>query len=464
MLTGLFTNFKMDENQQNFYKSMVDRLNNPNNTTMRNVPIEVYRVGMDFDAWVCMFVDTIKAVNNLTDSQADVTRLNALSLSWLPTKLEHGSARSAYDNLPQDQKDTWPTLKNALSKAFRDTSDEIAFLNSESHWRRTPGMSLRDYRNGLVVRLDKYMSGLRGVDQEWNRAAVRRFRAGLDNPIIAAHILMQCTGDKHTLEEAFSIAVNFENTLTTLNNSATVAPTLAGMLPVAQMAALADPPQMNVLQSQSQPQDRRFEAIETSVRKSELDMSELKSAITEVKEGMKDIKTEFDNLRQAPQPQYQRQARPYFPMSRMPLANSPPRPYFYGRQMGARPGITPGLTRGPGFANAPQRPYVNAYQQTYPAPDPFGSRMGRQMTDVKFPTQGASAPSMGAMESKGQGQGQGKDSVSQESFTFPNPNLRSGNHDVGYGWVDCELSGAVDDGYDIMPEGAYGFCDNQPAF
>ena len=135
----------MDENQQNFYKSMVDRLNNPNNTTMRNVPIEVYRVGMDFDAWVCMFVDTIKAVNNLTDSQADVTRLNALSLSWLPTKLEHGSARSAYDNLPQDQKDTWPTLKNALSKAFRDTSDEIAFLNSESHWRRTPGMSLRDY-------------------------------------------------------------------------------------------------------------------------------------------------------------------------------------------------------------------------------------------------------------------------------------------------------------------------------
>ena len=69
---------------------------------------------------------------------------------------------------------------------------------------------------------------------------------------------------------------------------------------------------------------------------------------------------------------------------------------------------------------------------------------------------------MGAMES--QGQGQGKDSVSQENFTFPNPNLRHGSHDVGYGWVDCELSGAVDEGYDIMPEGIYGYGDNQPAF
>ena len=70
--------------QHDFYRSMVDRLNNPTNTSVRNVPIEVYRIGMDFDAWVCMFVDTIKAVNNLSDSQNDQARINALSLSWLP--------------------------------------------------------------------------------------------------------------------------------------------------------------------------------------------------------------------------------------------------------------------------------------------------------------------------------------------------------------------------------------------
>ena len=118
-----------------------------------------------------MFIDTIRAVNNLRPT--DRNRIEALCLTWVPTKLESGATRSVYENLPQATKNNWTTLRQALSKAFRDESEEINFLNNEGAWKRTPGMSLRDYRNGLIHRLDKYQANLRNVAQEWERSAVR---------------------------------------------------------------------------------------------------------------------------------------------------------------------------------------------------------------------------------------------------------------------------------------------------
>ena len=96
---------------------------------------------------------------------------------------------------------------------------------------------------------------------------------------------MTCVGARHTLEDAYSIACNYENTVKTLNSAGAAVPSVAAMLPIP-MASMDGPPQMSSLHQN--PQDRRLEAIETNVKKSELDMSELKSALTEVKEGIKE--------------------------------------------------------------------------------------------------------------------------------------------------------------------------------
>ena len=448
----------MGEEQNRFFTSLVDRLTAADNhQSVKNVPIENFKMGNDFEQWLTLFVDILKAVYNLGPN--DQARINTLSLKWVPAKLQAGCTRAAYDNLDDTTKASWNLLRDALSKAYKNQSEEIEFLNDEGAWKRGD-MSLLDYRNGLILRLDKYQPSLRNVQTEWERCAVRRFRAGMNNPILSAHILMTCVGARHTLEDAYSIACNYENTVKTLNSAGAAVPSVAAMLPIP-MASMDGPPQMSSLHQN--PQDRRLEAIETNVKKSELDMSELKSALTEVKEGIKEMKTDFDSFKQyQPQrPLYQgrgQYSRPYFPMARMPLANSPTRPYSQYRPTGYRPqNVTPGLTNGPGYITTPQRSYTNnPYPYARNAPDPFGSRMGRQLVDVKDPTQGASATSMGAMGTQGGSSG-AKSENSQADVSFPNPHVQWGTYDVGYGWVGSELNEATEMGYDMTPEGSQSY-------
>ena len=444
------------EAQNRFFRSLVDRLDRPSTSSAKTVPCEVYSVGQDFDLWITLFVDTVKAVNNLKSNEQ--ARINALCLTWLPTKLHAGETRAVYENLPQEVKQNWQTLKTALSKAFRNDEEEIAFINNEAAWKRTPNMPLRDYKNGLLIRMDKYQSALRAVKQEWERCAVRRFRAGLNDDVLSVHILMTCVNDKHTLEDAFNVACTYEQTLKTIAQSGNkaIAPTLAAVLPIPQMSAATEPTQLSAFSSRT---DERFEGIETAVKKTELDLSELKSGLTELKETVKEMKNDIVTLNN--RSLYPRQTRTYNPFSRMPLQNATSRQYQqYPRQTPShQQNIVPGLTNGPGYVNQPGlRPQAN---QTHPparsVPDPFGSRMGRGLTDVKFPTQGPSAPTLGAVEGGG-GWAQNRDT----NGSFPNPNLQYGACDMGNGWVTWEDDPAVDEyGNAIDP---FAYRDMQPPF
>jgi hypothetical protein len=60
--------------------------------------------------------------------------------------------------------------------------------------------SLREYRNQLVSRMDKYRANLRQIPAEWEREAIQRFRLGLKNKFMKANILIHCSGDAVTLE------------------------------------------------------------------------------------------------------------------------------------------------------------------------------------------------------------------------------------------------------------------------
>ena len=223
---------------RDFYRALVDSLRDRRSQGIKSIPCENYRSGHDFDLWIVNFIDTVRATNGLT---ATDPRLDGLCLNWLSTKLEVGPTRSVYDNLDDGIKNNWTALRNALSRAYKDDTEEIRFLSRDDAWKRTDGMSLMDYKNGLLHGMTKYQADLRTVQGEWDRTAVRRYRAGLQNPVLEAHILMQCTGANHTLAHAHNIATNYENTLNTISQSGSSLsmPNMATMLSILQMASLS---------------------------------------------------------------------------------------------------------------------------------------------------------------------------------------------------------------------------------
>ena len=74
----------LDQAQIQFFQGLVDQLRQQNRvSTPKSIPCGNYRQGEDFDQWVSVFIDSVKAANNLRAGDA---RLEQLCLTWLPTK------------------------------------------------------------------------------------------------------------------------------------------------------------------------------------------------------------------------------------------------------------------------------------------------------------------------------------------------------------------------------------------
>ena len=437
-----------------FYEALINRLNEPRPQSIKSIPCGVYKSSDDFDLWVLTFVDNVRAAHNL---RANDLRLNDLCLNWISTKLEVGPTRSVYDNLPDTSKTDWPTLKQALSEAYRNDSEEIRFLNNDDAWERTEGMTLIDFKNGLLHRMSKYLPALRTVPNEWERVAVRRFRAGLKNPILEAHILMSCqTPATQTLDRAYLVAVNYENTLQTITqNGKNAAPNMAAMLNLPQLAPLSfDAPQFSALTPLQEKTQERLSALETAAKQHNLDVAELKTGLTEVKDGLKTLKEEFAQSRAPPsyqRPMYQRVVKPLYPVSRMPLSPFV-RPFYQGASA-TRPKTVAGLTGGPGYvtnqpAQAPVTQPQKPVQRTTQVPS---TQMAYPQTGpLSFP-QRPPGPTLGAMGDQSQASG--------DTASFPNPNLQYGSHDTGYGWTSVDETDAQAHGYDLSPDGIFVYSD-----
>ena len=446
------------EAQRDFFRELigtVQGLQNQRAPATKSIPCEVYRQGQDFDQYITLFIDNICAVHNIakTDDQ-----LGRLCVKWLPTKLESGATRSVYDNLADTVQRDWAQLRPALSAAFRDESEEIRFINNENAWKRSPGMSLKDYRNGLILRLDKYQPDLKTVNNEWQRAAVRRFRAGLENPVLSCHILMNCTGERHTLNDAFNIAANFENTLQTIGHgsmgSKMVDPTMAGLLTIPQMASLSlETPQFSALSPQQEKTDRRLEAVETSLKAQELNMTELKAGLGEMKENVLAIKGEVTQAKY--KPNFQRQLRPVYPMQSMirgPAQNPFSRSYpQYPKTPFNRPRLVPGLTGGPGYMSHLPTPFGHQGQTAGQTQAQNPSNVQTKPAESAKPPGEVPVPTLGAMSEGNADRGE------SEQAQFANPHLQYGFNDTGFGWTGCNLSEAQNYGYDIDPSGVYAY-------
>lgn len=432
--------------QNQFFQALVDQLRDNRSPQVRNVPCEVFEVGGDFEAWVKLFEDNIRAVHNLGPN--DGARLGTLSIKWLPTKLAVGCTRSVFENLDDTVKNNWDQLKQALSTAYKDESEEINFLSNEGAFKRAPGMSLRDYKNSLVEKMNKYQSSLRGVQSEWHRCAIRRFRLGLNNPVLDAQILMSL-GSNHTLENAYNIACTFENTIQTISQTsgAKAITTMATMLPMTQFSALSDEtPQFSAFGEKT---EKRFEALETNLKKNELDLSEVKTGLLELKESVKEIKDDMTKNKQPTPSVFQR--RPLYSMARSPLQNPFSRPFYPNqRSQGYRPqGVVQGISGGPGYATRQPTPNRNL---NYSTPVAQNSRniSGNQTARGDATT---TPPTVSSLEDGNQG-----------PQSFANPHLQWGTSDTGWGWTDAPWEEALQEGYDIYPEGFHAFTEGPTPF
>ena len=347
---------------------------------VKNIPCPIYSIGDDFDTWIVAFTDNVRAVYSLDEADA---HLPGLIIKWISTKLASGATRAAFDNLEPAVKRDWTLLKPALTECFTDEKDKLSFLARMDAHKRQPGQSLRTYKDSLLIKMEKYQGALKGVPQEWRRSASQRFREGLDNPMLKAHLMLNC-GDDSTIDEAFKVATSWENTIAQLGNSAkgngaeSVVSALMGLPTVSEPAAVR--PRMSALAmgatENDDPLSKRMGALETKVRHNELQIAEVKDTVSCIKVGMEEVKRDitkgFGDLRrdlaQGPasrlnQPSQQQAGTRYTPAYRD--FHQPQRAPFPQRN----PTVVPGLTPGSSYVNKPisiaQRP-VSGYNVRAP--------------------------------------------------------------------------------------------------
>ena len=248
------------------------------------------------------FTDNVRCAYDLPENDA---RLPALLLKWIVTKLSSGPTRASYDNLDATVRANWNQLKAALSECYLDENEKLTFLSRLDSHRRIPGQTLRAYKDSLLMKMTKYQPQLRTIAEEWRRTSLQRFREGLNNPLLRAHLMLVCPDASADIEEAFKAATAWENTINqigkeTKGSSAESLVSAMMGLPTASLSASVTP-MMAGLGSADDSLNRRFEALETKVRQNELDIAEVKDSLSRVKasvdEMKEDINKGFNNLR-----------------------------------------------------------------------------------------------------------------------------------------------------------------------
>ena len=432
---------------------------------VKNVPCSTYTIGQDFDVWCITFMDNIRACYNLA---ADDPRLPGLFIQWISTKLAPGATRAAFENLPDATKANWALLKPALSDCYTDQKEKIVFLSRLDAHQRQPGQSLRTYKDTLLLKMEKYQPALKGVPDEWRRTGLQRFREGIRNHLLRAHLLLNCPTDSASIEDAFSTAMAWENTVSTLSNDVReggndgLVSALLG-LPTVEATQSVTPRMAAMSTSEASGFDRRLDALETKMRTGELQMAEVKDSVSSIKAGMEQMSIEiqqgFGSLRRELTPQRQQYAprQNYAPQQYAPRQNYAAQQYTpafrdqrqpHRQPFPAQPRLISGLTQGSSYVNntlmgarRPAAPYQNQFQS-----GPQGQHNQQAQNQA----------TIGAMEET-----EPKTEVPTSTFV---DTAAMGN--TGHGWQ--AFPGAEQpEGYDSEPLGIHAFVDGgsfqQPA-
>ena len=183
--------------------------------------------------------------------------------------------------------------------------------------QRQPGQSLRTYKDTLLLKMEKYQPALKGVPDEWRRMGLQRFREGIRNHLLRAHLLLNCPTDSASIEDAFSTAMAWENTVSTLSNDVReggndgLVSALLG-LPTAEAPQSVTPRMVAVSNTEVDSYACRLDVLETRVQMGEVQLAEVNDSVSSIKAEMEEMKREiqlgFESLRgdlmQFPQPHY----------------------------------------------------------------------------------------------------------------------------------------------------------------
>ena len=346
---------------------------------VKNIPVSPYTIGQDFESWLILFIDNIRAVFGLDPGDAEVTNQ---ALKWISTKLTVGPTRAVYENLEAATKADWDQLKAALSEAYTDENEKLTFLARLDAHQRGEGVSLRTYKDALLLKMAKYQGGLKTVAAEWDRVALQRFREGLNNPMLKAHLMLNCPDDSSNVEEAFKCATTWENTINQIGRDTKTSGAGAMMSALMGIPAVSNPsqqaeainPRMGALGTEApQPMSTRIASLEAKVKTNEMHVAELRDGMNVMKTGMEEFKKEMGQgfrdltkeIRTLSQPQASTQRQynsqgytPAFGQNQQYRNQSGFRPRGFNpnfqRQTNyatLQPRVTPGLTNGPGFVN-----------------------------------------------------------------------------------------------------------------
>ena len=271
---------------------------------VKDIPCSSYTIGQDFDIWCITFMDNVRACYNLA---ADDQRLPGLFIQWISTKLAAGATRAAFENLPPNTKANWTLLKPALSECFTDQKEKIVFLSRLDAHQRQPGQSLRTYKDTLILKMEKYQPALKGVPDEWRRTALQRFREGIRNRLLRAHLHLNCPADSASIDEAFVAATAWENTISTLSTDArtgetnSLVPALFNS-PTAEATQSVTPRMAAAYNMEADDYSCRLDALEARMHIGEAQLAEVKDSVSSIKIEMEEIKREiqsgFETLRQ----------------------------------------------------------------------------------------------------------------------------------------------------------------------
>jgi hypothetical protein len=462
--------------QQQFIANVVRQANQglaagipaANRGTPRSIPCTNYSTSEDFELWVATFEDTVRMAYNLARDHAD---LNGHFLNWISTKL-NPDARTAYTQLPANTRADWLLLRAALIDTFSDEHDRLEFLSRMDSFQRKPDMSLKEYRNQLLQKMNRYQQALIAVPEEFQRTAVQRFRDGLGDKAMAAHIMMMCRGDRQTLNDAFETASSWEATMKHCLREdpnltkAQARPLLGTMYGLQAAMAPIEQNQDNqaanprVLAATSEP----LNDLATKVKEHEMGIAELKAAQTLTNDNLTGLRNDVQGIVRTMNQGFgisanPQQPRPYpgpqFPGAQYPRPRQPSFPirggYTPGPQYGyatnPRPPrtIVQGLTGGPGYVNRPLSLATPNPRPLAPIEAPPAEPV--QYLTIQQPTQQT------AHDHKTQDQG--------HVPYYSNPNIpqlpEMGAFDTGFGWSNSEHNTSTIEGYDLQPTGAYSY-------
>ena len=168
----------------------------------------IFKLGENYQDFSSHFVECVRAAHGFA-LPVDEGKLGDACLLWLPSKLEPGPTLSAFSNIDDHFKSSWPLLNEKLKEVFADDSEREIFLADIASFRRDQ-RSLLEYRTELLRLTTTYLPNLRQIESEFQRQITARFIEGLEDENLKKKLRRHCRRDRNTLDHAYNYALDYE--------------------------------------------------------------------------------------------------------------------------------------------------------------------------------------------------------------------------------------------------------------